>query len=223
MTTMARDCLFALPKTKEQLQEKNRKLRIELGTVSSQYRENVWRVIENLRRHNDETLYDLMPSYETLKRLIKSSTSNEVLEKCRVPEHEHSVQNNKVSCCNTNASTDNIYDAVAARYGTCGLLWHTALLAGYVALPRTIRDVTEMHKAEIADENEELKHYIQCYDHMFVRAHGRLSNLRQQYEESKQHRPHNRYPLLKEMVKAVIKDIRLLPGGFDEFYCASSI
>lgn len=84
-------------------------------------------------------------------------------------------------------------------------------------------DVTEMHKAEIADENEELKHYIQCYDHMFVRAHGRLSNLRQQYEESKQHRPHNRYPLLKEMVKAVIKDKRLLPGGFDEFYCASSI
>lgn len=99
-----KNCYFnsALPKTKEQLQEKNRKLRIELGTVSSQYRENVWRVIENLRRHNDETLYDLMPSYETLKRLIKSSTSNEVLEKCRVPEHEHSVQNNKVSCCNTN-------------------------------------------------------------------------------------------------------------------------
>lgn len=44
---------------------------------------------------------------------------------------------------NIKASTDNIYDAVTARYGTgtltSGLLWHTALLAGYVTLPRRIR------------------------------------------------------------------------------------
>lgn len=80
-----------------------------------------------------------------------------------------------------------------------------------------------MHKAEIADQNEELKHYTQCYDHMFERAHKRLSNLRHEYEKSKQQRPHNRYPRLKEMVKAVIEDKKLMPDGFDEFYDANSI
>lgn len=80
-----------------------------------------------------------------------------------------------------------------------------------------------MHKAEIADQNEELRHYIQCYDHMFERAHKRLSNLRQEYEKSKQQRSHNRYPRLKEMVKAVIEDKKLMPDGFNEFYCGNSI
>lgn len=77
-------------------------------------------------------------------------------------------------------------------------------------------DVTEMHKVEIAAENEELKHYVQCYDHMFERAHRRLSNLRQEYEESKQYLPPKRYPLLKEMVKTVIRDKKLMPDGFDD-------
>nr|XP_034317525.1 uncharacterized protein LOC105341738 [Crassostrea gigas] len=224
---MAGNCFFALPKTKEQLKEKNRKLRKELGTVGSQYRENVWSVIKNLKKRYDEIKYDLMPGYEKLKRLIKSSTSDEVLEGCRVPEHKHSVQNKGGCCCNNNASIDNIYDAVAARYGqsggTFGLLKNCAELAGYVTIPKMIREVTEMHKAEIADQNEELKHYIQCYDHMFERAHKRLSNLRHEYEKSKQQRPHNRYPRLKEMVKAVIEDKKLMPDGFDEFYDANSL
>lgn len=76
-------------------------------------------------------------------------------------------------------------------------------------------EVTEMHKAEISDENDELKHYLQCYDHMFVRAHRILSNLRQQYQESKQNLPQKRYLLLKEMVKTVIGDQKLMPDGFD--------
>lgn len=198
------------------------------------------------------------------------------------------------------ASTDNIYDAVAARYGQCtgalGLRQTCAELAGYVAIPKRIKgkkiqtsriqshfkkspawrwrlkqwpfqlngllllcglfitntckkqfwgfyikknldiifyvvfsnvillwkliiflDVTEMHKAEIATENEELKHYVQCYDHMFERAQKRLINLRQQYEESKQHLPPKRYPLLKEMVKTVIRDKKLMPDGFNDW------
>lgn len=91
-----------LPKTKDQLKEKNRKLRKELDTLRRQYRENVWSVIENLKRHYDETKHDLTPSYETLKRLIKISTSDEVLEGCRVPEHKHSVQNKGIDHCTCN-------------------------------------------------------------------------------------------------------------------------
>lgn len=44
---------------------------------------------------------------------------------------------------NFKASTDNIYDAVAARYGqsggTFGLLKNCAELAGYVTIPKMIR------------------------------------------------------------------------------------
>lgn len=218
---MAKSCLFVnvppLPKTKYQLQKKNKKLRKELSTVRHQYREKVYKVVENFKRQCDETKYDITPSYGKLKELIKSSTSDEIMEGCRVPEHKHSVQNKGIKYC---SSTNNIYDAVDARYGQCtgalGLRQTCAELAGYVAIPKRIKDVTEMHKAEIDDENDELKHYIECYDHMFVRARRQLSNLRQEYEESKQYLPPKRYPLLKEMVKTVVGDKKLMPDGFDD-------
>lgn len=89
----------ALPKTKEQLKEKNRKLRSELDTVRRQYQENVYNVVENLKQHCDQTKQNLTPDYETLKHLIKSSTSNEVLEGCRAPEHKHSIKNKGIYCC----------------------------------------------------------------------------------------------------------------------------
>lgn len=89
----------ALPKTKEQLKEKNRKLRSELDTVRRQYQENVYNVVENLKQHCDQTKQNLTPDYETLKHLIKTSTSNEVLEGCRAPEHKHSIKNKGIYCC----------------------------------------------------------------------------------------------------------------------------
>lgn len=89
----------ALPKTKEQLKEKNRKLRSELVTVRRQYQENVYNVVTNLKQHCDKTKQNLTPDYETLKHLIKTSTSNEVLEGCRAPEHKHSIKNKGIYCC----------------------------------------------------------------------------------------------------------------------------
>lgn len=85
----------ALPKTKEQLKEKNRKLRNELDTVRRQYQENVYNVIENLKQHCDQTKQNLTPDYETLKHLSYQilDYSNEVLEGCRAPEHKHSIKN----------------------------------------------------------------------------------------------------------------------------------
>lgn len=79
--------------------------------------------------------------------------------------------------------------------------------------PSTIllSEVTDMHKAEIADENEELKHHIQCYDSKFLRAHNRLSKLQQEYAASKQYLPPKRYRLLKEMIETVVEDSKLKP------------
>lgn len=94
-----------LPNTKFQLQWKNVKLRKELDTVRRQYRENVYdKVIENFKKQCDEAKYDITPSYGKLKELIKSSTSDEVLEGCRVPEHKHSIQNKRIYCCKCNCS-----------------------------------------------------------------------------------------------------------------------
>lgn len=90
--------------TKEQLKEKNRKLRKELGTVRSQYEENVWSVIKNLKQCYDKRKNDLMSKHETLKRLIESSTTDEILERCRVPEHKHSIQNKGGTCCYNNTN-----------------------------------------------------------------------------------------------------------------------
>lgn len=97
-------CYSALPMTKEQLKEKNRKLRKELGTVRSQYEENVWSVIKNLEQCYDKRKNNLMSKHETLKRLIESSTTDEILERCRVPEHKHSIQNKRIYCCKCNCS-----------------------------------------------------------------------------------------------------------------------
>ena len=88
-----------LPKTKDQLKEKNRKLRKELDTLRRQYKDNVYSVIERLKGEYEETKHDLTPSYEKLKHLIKEATSEEVLEGCRVPEHKHSVQNKGIDRC----------------------------------------------------------------------------------------------------------------------------
>lgn len=76
---------------------------------------------------------------------------------------------------------------------------------------QSFTEVTDMHKAEIAIENEELKHHIQCYDSKFLRAHNRLSKLKQEYAESKQYLPPKRYRLLKEMIETVVEDSKLKP------------
>lgn len=72
-------------------------------------------------------------------------------------------------------------------------------------------EVADMHKSEIAEENDELKHHIQCYDSKFLRAHNRLNKLRQEYSASKQYLPPKRYRLLKEMIETVVEDSKLKP------------
>ncbi|XP_056019729.1 uncharacterized protein LOC125667933 isoform X2 [Ostrea edulis] len=211
-----------LPKTKDQLKEKNRKLRKELDDLRRIYKDNVYKVIENLKRHYNETKHDLTPSYDKLKHLIKYATSEEVLEQCRVPDHKHSVQNKGIDHSfnhNSSACVElHVKDAVASRYdhrkGAAGFLQSCREFAGHgesQAVQQRRREVTDMHKAEIAIENEELKHHIQCYDSKFLRAHNRLSKLKQEYAESKQYLPPKRYRLLKEMIETVVEDSKLKP------------
>ena len=68
-----------------------------------------------------------------------------------------------------------------------------------------------MHKAEIEEDIEQLKHHIHSYDSKFLRAHNRLGKLKQDYELSKSNIFLIRYGLLKDMIKVVTNDNTLQP------------
>ncbi|XP_061191825.1 uncharacterized protein LOC133200104 [Saccostrea echinata] len=74
---------IALPKTKDQLKERNLKLRKELDDLRRQYEDNVYSVIENLKRQYYRTKTDPC-RYEILKEIIKEATSDENLEQSDV-------------------------------------------------------------------------------------------------------------------------------------------
>lgn len=82
-----------MPATKENLKYKYNKLVEELDTVRSQYENNVYSVIQNLERRYNETRNWPLPCYGELKSMIKDSTNDNVIMKCRVPVHDHSIKN----------------------------------------------------------------------------------------------------------------------------------
>lgn len=82
-----------MPATKENLKYKYNKLGKELDTIRSEYENNVYSVIQNLERRYDETRNWPLPCYRKLKSMIKDSTNDVVISKCRVPVHEHSIKN----------------------------------------------------------------------------------------------------------------------------------
>lgn len=82
-----------MPATKENLKYKYNRLGKELDTIRSEYEDNVQSVIQNLERRYNETRNWPLPCYGKLKRMIKDSTNDVVISKCRVPVHEHSIKN----------------------------------------------------------------------------------------------------------------------------------
>lgn len=82
-----------MPATKENLKYKYNKLGKELDAISSQYEDDVYSVIHNLKRRYNETRNWPLPCYGELKSMIKDSTNDNVISKCRVPVHDHSIKN----------------------------------------------------------------------------------------------------------------------------------
>lgn len=84
-----------MPVTKDYLKNKCNTLGKELDTISREYKKNVDGVIENLKRRYNETQNRPLPCYGELKSMIKESTNDRVISKCRVPVHQHSITNMK--------------------------------------------------------------------------------------------------------------------------------
>lgn len=82
-----------MPATKDNLKYKYNRLGKELDTIRSEYEDNVQSVIHDLERRYNETRNWPLPCYGKLKRMIKDSTNDVVISKCRVPVHEHSIKN----------------------------------------------------------------------------------------------------------------------------------
>ncbi|XP_076075779.1 uncharacterized protein LOC143046507 [Mytilus galloprovincialis] len=73
------------------------------------------------------------------------------------------------------------------------------------------RNLSDMHKKEIEDDNKNKEHMISVYENKFLRAHNRLTKLKQEFIASKEDLLPVRYNKLKEMIKTVTKDEKLKP------------
>jgi len=69
-----------------------------------------------------------------------------------------------------------------------------------------IIEVLGLHKAEIVKDIEEKEKKKDKLERKFLRLHNRLTKLRRDYEEAKQHIPTTRYMDMKEMIKPLIRD-----------------
>ncbi|KAJ8319409.1 hypothetical protein KUTeg_004500 [Tegillarca granosa] len=72
-------------------------------------------------------------------------------------------------------------------------------------------DLDDMSKKEVSSDNKEKKQHIVKYDTKFLRLHNRLEKLKRDYQDSKEHSFVQRYNLMKDMIKTVIKDDCLKP------------
>lgn len=171
-----------MPATKENLKYKYNKLGKELDAISSQYEDDVYSVIHDLKRRYNETRNWPLPCYGELKNVYKQYTT--------------------VVYQNPKPAVD------AEKYSHMGLLGYCILKQAIMYKGRRSprRDVEQMHKEEIEAENDDLKHHIRCYDCKFLRAQDTLRQLKESYTESKRYLPHLRYRRMKRMVETVIED-----------------
>lgn len=206
-----------MPATKDNLKYKYNRLGKELDTIRSEYEDNVQSVIHDLERRYNETRNWPLPCYGKLKRMIKDSTNDVVISKCRVPVHEHSIKNMGDRKDVYEQYTTMVYQnpklaAAAEKYGHSGILGYCKLQKAIVDKQRRSprKDVEKMHKEEIETENDDLKHHIRCYDCKFLRAQDTLRELKEDYSESKRYLPHLRYRRMKKMIERVIEKKELL-------------
>ncbi|WAQ95718.1 hypothetical protein MAR_028408 [Mya arenaria] len=66
--------------------------------------------------------------------------------------------------------------------------------------------VSDLRKAEIVKDIKEKKKRKEKIDLMLPQLKQRLNELKRHYEESKQHLPMNRYGVMKEIIKTLIRD-----------------
>ncbi|XP_060081406.1 uncharacterized protein LOC132560748 [Ylistrum balloti] len=224
-------------KTKESLKKDNKKLSRELRELQRRFQE-ITNVIHHLELDYESSKDSPPPMrYNMLKEMIKRTTTDEILEKSRPPSPKDvkaaakragsddlvvtprhfagSVGSNdshmsRDSPSHTRQSSRGALEGttsglLASCKGFAGLSDHTAGVTENKIAPREMR----MSKKEVATDNDQINKEIVGFESRFLRAHNRLTKLRQDYENSKEMMFPRRYAAMKNMIKVVIQDKKL--------------
>lgn len=215
--------------TKSGKKQDNIKLTRELDDLKKSY-QDVYSVVEHLADEYQRSKANLMSTrYGQLKCMIKNATSDEILERTLPPsERDHKQKTNAAVTgllksakafaggdTSGHAHSSSQHSGISKQRQTStktgNLLDACKQFAGAADEATATKDLDDMTKREVSSDNKEKKQHIIKYDTKFLRLHNRLEKLKREYQDSKEHSFVQRYNLMKEMIKTVIKDDSLKP------------
>ncbi|WAQ95720.1 hypothetical protein MAR_028410 [Mya arenaria] len=168
-------------KTKETLKEEDVALTKQVKEIEKCY-QDVYKFVHQLDvAYQSCKEHFALRRYEELKDMIKACITDEVMGSAA-----------KYSATNQPQETGKATKLLQAAKGFSEV---------------SARDeVSGLHKAEIIKDIEEKKKRKDKVELKFLRLYNRLVKLKRDYEESKQHLPMNRYGVMKEIIKPLIRD-----------------
>ncbi|XP_041363059.1 uncharacterized protein LOC121378803 [Gigantopelta aegis] len=211
----------SLYSSKDKLKSENLKLALKLKNLESQYKE-VHDVFVLLKRDYDMSK-GMFPTqrYSRLKDMIKRTTTKSNMEKAHsfIEKDEHkktSVMGGLLGQCKKLANaTEEPEPTKRPQSGAVGgLLASCKKFVGVADDMETAvdiqKDLSQMSKQEIAQDNDVKEQQIEKFPAKFLRAYNRLDKLKRDYDQSKDVFFMRRYGLLKSMIKAITTDTTLM-------------
>ncbi|VDI35328.1 Hypothetical predicted protein [Mytilus galloprovincialis] len=223
--------------TKDGLKIENQRLCKILNDLKKKYK-LTYEVIQLLDQEYEQSKDSMVLRYPQLKDMIRRATTDQVLQQAempKIPKHKgvkdlfHStegttqvqqpVQSRSSSFLQTylfhsTEGTTQVQQPVQSRSSsflqTCKQFAGKSDDSSY-EMKTVTRNLSDMHKKEIEDDNKNKEHMISVYENKFLRAHNRLTKLKQEFIASKEDLLPVRYNKLKEMIKTVTKDEKLKP------------
>ena len=195
--------------TKDGLKIENQRLDKVLSGLKSKYR-LTHDVIKRLDQGYEQSKENLMMTrYNHLKQLIREATADQNIEQSvppQIPKHKGVKE-----LFRGTEGTTQVHQPVTSKPTFLQACKQFAGKAedGAYEMETVTRNLSDMHKKEIEDDNHYKEHMISVYENKFLRAHNRLNKLKQEYLASKEDLPPIRYQKLKDMIKIVIKDDKL--------------
>ncbi|XP_052070856.1 uncharacterized protein LOC127709391 [Mytilus californianus] len=197
--------------TKDGLKIENQRLCKILNDLKKKYKVT-YDVIHQLDQEYEQSKDNMVLRYPQLKQMIRQATTDHVIQQAEVPK----IPKHKgvKDLFHSTEGTTQVQQPVASKSSsflqTCKQFAGKSDDSSYET--RTVtRNLSDMHKKEIEEDNRSKEHMISVYENKFLRAHNRLTKLKQEFIASKEDLPPLRYKKLKEMIKTVTKDEKLKP------------
>lgn len=197
--------------TKDGLKIENQRLSKILSDLKRKYK-TTYEVIQVLDQEYERSKDNPVTRYAHMKQMILDATTDDILrqsEPPKIPKHK-GVKDLFHSTEGTTEVRAPVKSKPSSFLQVCKEFAGKSDESSY-AMKTVTRNLSEMHKAEIEDDNRHKEHLISVYENKFLRAHNRLIKLKQEYLDCKEDLPPIRYKKLKEMIKVVTKDATLKP------------